>query len=66
MAKNFEVIERVGVSTVSFTEAVKSAVSEANSEKAVYWFEVAEQRGRMTPEGEVEFQVTVKMGRKTK
>lgn len=66
MSKNFEVIERVGISTESFTEAVKSAVAEANEEKAVYWFEVSEQRGRMTPDGKIEFQATVKMGRKLK
>lgn len=66
MSKNFEVIERVGISTESFTEAVKSAVSEANVENAVSWFEVTEQRGRVTPEGKIEFQATVKMGRKIK
>jgi flavin-binding protein dodecin len=32
----------------------------------VGWFEVIEQRGRITTEGKVEFQVKVKIGRKLK
>jgi flavin-binding protein dodecin len=64
MSKSFEIIERVGISTESSSEAVKNAVLEANSDKRVAWFEVVEQRGRITSEGKVEFQVTVKIGRK--
>lgn len=64
MAKSFEIIERVGVSTVSSTEAIKSAVLEANNERKVGWFEVSEVRGRVTQESQVEFQVTIKIGRK--
>ena len=64
MSKSFEIIERVGISNESISEAVKSVVQEANSEKKVGWFEVIEERGRMTSEGKVEFQVTVKIGRK--
>jgi len=64
MSKSFEIIERVGISTESSSEAVKNAVLEANNDKNVAWFEVAEQRGRITSEGKVEFQVTVKIGRK--
>jgi dodecin len=64
MAKSFEIIERVGVSTVSSTEAIKSAVLEANNQRKVGWFEVSEVRGRVTQEGQVEFQVTIKIGRK--
>lgn len=59
---NFEVIERVGVSTESMAKAVKSAVLEANKEKKVAWFEVIEERGRVTENNEVEFQVKVKIG----
>ncbi|MBU0558021.1 MAG: dodecin family protein [Bacteroidetes bacterium] len=61
---SFEIIERVGISTKSLTVAVQNAVNEANKEKKVAWFEVAEQRGRVTNENEIEFQVTVKIGRK--
>jgi flavin-binding protein dodecin len=64
MARTFEVIERVGVSMESFSDAVKVVVAEAHSEKAVAWFNVLEERGRVTAEGKPEFQVTVKLGRK--
>lgn len=64
MASSFEIIERVGISNVSSSDAIKNAVKEANEEKKVGWFEVAEERGRITQEGEIEFQVTVKIGRK--
>ncbi|HOI29653.1 MAG TPA: dodecin family protein [Melioribacteraceae bacterium] len=64
MSKSFEIIERVGVSTESISDAVKSVLQEANSEKKVGWFEVVEERGRITSDGKVEFQVTVKIGRK--
>ncbi|NMB80250.1 MAG: dodecin domain-containing protein [Ignavibacteria bacterium] len=64
MSKTFEIIERVGISTESLSDAVKSVVNEANSEKKIGWFEVSEQRGRITNDGKIEFQVTVKIGRK--
>lgn len=66
MSKTFEVIERVGISTESIAEAVKEVVLEANSEKKIGWFEVIEQRGRVTSEGKVEFQIKVRIGRKLK
>ncbi|KAF0152760.1 MAG: hypothetical protein FD143_688 [Ignavibacteria bacterium] len=66
MSKTFEVVERVGISTESIADAVREVVLEANSEKKVGWFEVLEQRGRVTSEGKVEFQVKVKIGRKLK
>ena len=59
---NFEVVERVGVSTESMAAAVKAVVKEAHSEKKVSWFEVVEERGRVRDDGEVEFQVKVKIG----
>jgi len=64
MSKTFEIIEVVGVSTISLSEAILTAVKEANGNKQVSWFNVIEERGRVTPEGEVEFQVTLKIGRK--
>lgn len=64
MSKSFEIIERVGISTDSISDAVKSVVQEANSEKKIGWFEVVEERGRLTSDGKIEFQVTVKIGRK--
>ena len=62
MASSFEVVERVGISTESSSDAVKKVVSEANEQKKVGWFEVIEERGRVTQEGEIEFQVRVKIG----
>jgi flavin-binding protein dodecin len=64
MSKSFEIIERVGISTEGATEAMREVVLEANSEKKISWFEVIEQRGRVTSEGKVEFQVRVRIGRK--
>jgi peroxiredoxin len=64
MSKSFEIIERVGISTTSSSEAIKSVVKEANDENRVGWFEVIEERGRVMEDGEIEFQVTVKIGRK--
>jgi len=64
MAESFEIIERVGVSSESIADAVKNVVKEANNEKKVSWFEITEQRGRITDDGKVEFQIKVKIGRK--
>lgn len=66
MSKTFEVIERVGISTDGITEAIKEVILEANSEKKVGWFEIIEQRGRVTSDGKVEFQVKIRIGRKLK
>ncbi|MEN8194817.1 MAG: dodecin family protein [Bacteroidota bacterium] len=64
MSKSFEIITRVGVSNTSSSDAIKNAVKEAHQEKRVGWFEVLEERGRVTQDGELEYQVTVKIGRK--
>ena len=63
MAGTFKIIELVGVSPVSFAEAVKAAVEEAaKTVRNMSWFQVVEQRGRIS-EGKVsEFQVTIKVG----
>ena len=64
MSNSFEVIERVGISYESSSDAIKAVVNEANDEKKVGWFEVIEERGRVTGDGKVEFQVKVRLGRK--
>jgi flavin-binding protein dodecin len=56
----FEIIEKVGVSKQDYTEAVKNALK--GIDKKISWFEVVEQRGRLTPDGEIEFQVVIKIG----
>ena len=62
MSKTFEIIEVVGISTESTTEAIKNAIFEVNKNRKVSWFEVIEPRGRITSEGKIEFQVTLKIG----
>ncbi|MGE5431165.1 MAG: dodecin family protein [Syntrophomonadaceae bacterium] len=64
MSKTFEIIEIVGISLESSSDAVKNAVMEANTNRQVAWFNVVEERGRVTQDGKIEFQVTVKIGRK--
>ncbi len=66
MSKSFEIIERVGISNDSVSDAIKKVVMEANTEGGVSWFEATEQRGRVTHDDKLEFQVTVKIGRKVK
>ena len=64
MSKSFEIIERVGISNNSASEAIELVVLEAHKQKSISWFEVVEHRGRVTDENKIEFQVTVKIGRK--
>jgi len=62
MSKAFKLIEVVGVSTESYEEAVKNAVSLAQKTlTGVSWFEVMDFRGAVRG-NEVEYQATVKMG----
>jgi len=56
-------IELVGTSKVSFSEAVKDAIVEANKTvRHLEWFEVKEQRGRIRDGVVDEFQVTILIG----
>jgi len=64
MAKTFEIIEHVGISNDSISAAIKKVVMEAHTAGGVSWFEVLEQRGRVTHDDKIEYQVTVKIGRK--
>lgn len=65
MAKFFDIITRVGISYESISDAVKSVVEDTNKNHHVSWFEVIEQRGRVTQDGKIEYQVTVKIGLKS-
>ena len=56
----FEIVEKVGTSFNSYSEAVKNILE--NIKKQVFWFEVTEQRGRITKDKKIEFQVVVKIG----
>jgi dodecin len=63
MAGTFKVIELVGISPVSFAEAVRAAVEEAaKTVRNMAWFEVVQERGRVADGKVAEFQVTVKVG----
>lgn len=54
-------MEVVGISNVSFSEAVKSAVKKlVDGGNKMYWFEIVEQRGAVKG-NDVEFQVKVKI-----
>ena len=59
----YKKIEIVGTSPVGFSEAIKTAITEAA--KTVHhmdWFEVVEQRGHIKDNQVTEFQVVVKVG----
>ena len=58
--QEFTIVEKVGISNNNYSEAVKNALK--SMEKKVHWFEVVEQRGRVTSENKIEFQVVIKLG----
>ena len=63
MSGTYKVIELVGTSTVSFAEAVKSAVAEASKTiRHMDWYEVVNQRGSVVDGKVAEFQVALKVG----
>jgi flavin-binding protein dodecin len=63
MAGTFKIIELVGISPVSFAEAVRAAVEEAaKTVRNMSWFEVVQERGRIAEGKVAEFQVTIKVG----
>ena len=63
MPATYKVIELVGTSPVSFAEAVKAAVAEASKTvRNMGWFQVVEERGRISDGQVTEFQVTIKVG----
>lgn len=61
--KTYKIIDVVGVSDQSIHQAVRNAVKKANQTlRNIDWFEVQEIRGSVSPKGDPEFQVTVKIG----
>ena len=66
MSNSFEKVIRVGISAKSFSDAVEQVVKEAAKEGPVGWFEVVEHRGKVLPDGNLEYQATVNIGRKLK
>ena len=60
--KIYRKTELVGTSSIGFDDGVKRALARAQKTlRNVDWFEVKEQRGRVTEHG-IEFQVTVEIG----
>lgn len=70
MAKSATVhklIEVVGTSPKSFSEAARTAVARtAESVRDLGWFEVTDLRGRIVDGGIAEYQVTMKIGFKVR
>jgi len=63
MPGTYKKIEVVGVSPVSFSEAVKAAIADASKTvRHLAWFEVVEQRGNIKDEKVAEYQVVLKIG----
>ena len=59
----YKITELVGTSPRSFAEATKAAVAEAaKTVRNMEWFEVVEERGKITNGAVAEFQVTLKIG----
>lgn len=54
-------MEVVGISNISFSDAVKNAVKKlVDGGNKMYWFEIVEQRGAVKG-NDIEFQVKVKI-----
>jgi flavin-binding protein dodecin len=63
MPGTYKKIEVVGVSPVSFSEAVKAAIADASKTvRHLAWFEVVEQRGNIKDDKVAEYQVVLKIG----
>lgn len=61
--KIFRKTEIVGTSSVGFDDGVRKAVERARKTlRNVMWFEIKEQRGRITDNGSIEYQVTLEIG----
>lgn len=63
MAGTYKMVELVGTSPASFTEAARTAVEEAaRTIRHIDWFEVKEQRGRVADGKIAEYQVKLNIG----
>lgn len=61
--KTYKIIELVGVSEVSISEAIRNAVTRAGQTlKGLDWFEVKETRGTISSGQVAQFQVTIRVG----
>ena len=58
----FEIIERVGISNISYSDAVKNAINEIKGNRNIHFFTITEQRGKVNENNDIEFQVILKIG----
>ncbi len=62
MGQTYKLIELVGLSNNSFSDAAQDAVTEASKTvRDIAWFEVTEQRGRVVDGAVKEYQVKIKV-----
>ena len=62
-SRTFKIIDLVGVSNESYSEATKNAIARASETlRGLGWFEVTELRGLIQNGKISEYQVTVKVG----
>ena len=59
--KENQIIEKVGISKKSYTDAVNNAIKEVEKNNDISWFEVIEFRGRVD-KGKIEYQTIIKIG----
>lgn len=64
--KVFKVIEIVGTSDRSFEGAIKEAIDDIRKDYALRWFEVIEERGAIKQDGDLEYQVKLKVAYREK
>ncbi|MBU0496505.1 MAG: dodecin family protein [Candidatus Thermoplasmatota archaeon] len=57
-----EILDRVRISTKSYSHAVQKAIKEIHKKKKVHWFQVLEQRGHVLADGVIEYQVILRIG----
>ena len=59
----YKIIEIVGTSKDSNSAAIKAAIDKARKTlRGLSWYEVVEQRGYVSDNGDMEFQVKIKVG----
>jgi flavin-binding protein dodecin len=58
---DYNIIEKVGISTKNYSDAVSNAIKAVQKERKVSWFEVIECRGRLN-NNIIEYQAIVKIG----
>lgn len=62
MDRTYKQIELVGIAQKSYEEAIQNAISKASQTlEDIAWFEVIEQRGKVSSGKVVEYQVIIKV-----